>query len=462
MRRLVIHFGMAKTGSTSIQTVLAGLAPHPEFHYLCVDGAANAGRTLTAAFASDPAALNVHRRLGLSEPALAEQRDQALDSFEAQLSGSASVFVLSTEMLSLIDEAGLCRLRDWFATRVDRVELFGYVRDPASFMESMFQQSLKASRSAFDAALRYPAYRERFERFERVFGADAVKYRAFEPASFPDRCVVRDFLQQCGVSLDPGPVPRSNESLTLDGVGLLYVIRRHGQPVGQGAAALRRNRRMVRMLREVPGSKFRLHRSLTEPIIDARHEDMQWISSRLDTPLQPRYPAESEPAIRSEADLFEVSEATRQWLREHLGIEVSPGRAGRQALARALQDKGFHWGQGASGDGAEPAPPVAAVPDSPPEPRATGSAKGGKVSADALVARVLARLPAGPLAPETVERIVAAGTLGLASRLSRLDGGLTVEGLGEFLHRRASGAGAGRGRPVFFRAEQASPEGDLE
>src|SRR5574343_24923 len=408
MRRLVIHFGMAKTGSTSIQTVLAGLPPHPDFHYLCVDGAANAGRTLTAAFASDPAALNVHRRLGLSEQALDAQREQALASFDAQLKGSASVYVLSTEMLSLIDEAGRCRLRDWFAERVDRVELFGYVRDPASFMESMFQQSMKASRSAFDAALRYPAYRERFERFERVFGGDAVKYRLFEPASFPDRCVVRDFLEQCGVTLDPGTVPRSNESLTLAGVGLLYVVRRHGQPVGQGAAALRRNRRMVRMLREVPGPKFRLHRSLTEPIIDARREDMQWISSRLGVPLQPRYPSESEPAIRSEADLFAVSEPTAQWLRGRLGFAVSSGREGRRALAQVLQAKGFHWGQGGAGDGTDAEPSLVDASDAglgaqtaepPGERRGTGSAQAGRVSTDDLGARVLERLPAGQLAP---------------------------------------------------------------
>ncbi len=467
MRRLVIHFGMAKTGSTSIQSVLAESAPRADFQYLCVDGAANAGRTLTAAFATEPERLNVHRRLGLSVEALSAQREHVLSSLETQLARPASVFVLSTEMLSLLDEAGLCRLRDWLSARVDRIELFGYVRDPASFMESMFQQSLKASRSSFDAALRYPAYRERFERFERVFGPESVRYRAFTPSDFPGQCVVRDFLAQCELDLEPGLVPRSNESLTLDGVGLLYIIRRHGEPVGRGAGALSRNRRLVRLLREVPGPKFRLHRSLTEPRIQMQEEDMQWISARLGRRLQARYPADAEAAIRSEDDLLNVSRETALWLRQRLGLEVEPGREGRRALARALQAEGFKRGradavEGDMGMDAEPlaveATPVRLAPPVLGETAVPAAEPAGRLAqadlVDAVRARVAGQMPVAP----GLDRVVVASLEVLAARLGSLDRGLTVEGLGEFLRRR----GAKGGRTVFFRPFGAGTEGERE
>jgi hypothetical protein len=65
-------------------------------------------------------------------------------------------------------------------------------------------------------------YRNRIETFDRVFGQENVIFRKFQPNTFPEGCVTRDFCRLIGISLNPSQIRRANESLRLDAVRLIF------------------------------------------------------------------------------------------------------------------------------------------------------------------------------------------------------------------------------------------------
>ena len=339
MKTCVLHVGMSKTGTTSIQSTLSQADDVPGFHYL-QSGEANAGRALSAAFMREPDKFRPNRKLGLDKAKLAQRRADVLADLERQLNEPATVFVASSEMLGNFDEADLTALRKWLAARVDAIRVMAYVREPASYIESMLQQSLKNGNNEFDVAKRDPNYRERFAPLERVFGREQLTYRAFTPKTFPNQCVVRDFMSVIGVDLPASEIKRINESLSREAVGLLFAFRRHGPEFGEGPEAMRRNRALIRWLGDLPGSRLRLAPTLLAPVINANAADLSWMSERLGAPLLPQYTEDDGEALHGEADLLHFSPATLAWLRKATGTTLRPAANGAvdpADIARALE-----------------------------------------------------------------------------------------------------------------------------
>jgi hypothetical protein len=340
VKTCVLHVGMAKTGTTSIQSTLSLAPPTPGFHYLR-SGEANAGRALGAAFMRSPSHFRPIRKLGLDNATVDQMKSAVLSDLEDQLSRPATTFIASSEMLGLFDEASLTRMRDWFERRVDAIRLIAYIREPASYMDSMFQQSLKNGNSAFDVDARYPNYRERFAPMEKVFGRAQITYRAFTPKALVNQCVVRDLMSLIGVDIPGLTIKRINESLSREAVGLLFAYRLHGPKYGIGAEAMRSNRTLIRCLRDVPGERFRLARNLVAPVIEANGPDMAWMAERLGGTLVPKLSDDDdEQAVRGEADLLRFSVSTLNWLHKASGVKVPTGEGGAVdpvAVARALK-----------------------------------------------------------------------------------------------------------------------------
>lgn len=392
MKHLVIHIGMSKTGSSSIQRTLSKTRQLPRFEYLWLDEA-NAGRHLATAFMAEPERMQSNRKRGLDKAPLMAERERVLAAWAAQLKADADLFVLSSEMISLLDRPALTALRDWLTPQVDRISLLGYVREPASYMESMFQQSLKAGNARFDLARRYPAYRERFGDLEAVFGRERLQYKLFAPARFAHQCVVRDFLQGLGRELDESEVVRVNDGLSAAAVGLLFIYRRHGPAMGEGARALRGNRRLIQALRSLEGPKFRLSAALVRPILAAMQDDMDWMAERLGEPLPVRLADDSAGTVGSEDDLLRLSPAAVDWLVAQTdwrprGDEAAPGRATLEAVAQAL-----HGLRGRDADAGDETPV-----DEPDDGEATPARAGRRQRTGRAAARRAASL-ASPAVP---------------------------------------------------------------
>lgn len=323
-RLCIVHWGMPKTGSTSIQVSLQAAGDSASHRYLSLEDP-NAGRALSTMFLDDPRDFHLNRKDRLNPARLSQDRADAFARFEEQFRSGHSTYILSGEAISSMDLPTLRRLRDWLLTQVDEVRAVGYVRKPKGYMESELQQKIKAGRGRFDLRSHYPAYRQRFEPIEEVFGPAQVTYWLFEPSRFPGGDVVRDFVARLGLEIDASDIHRANEALSLGGVRLLYCQRKFGKGYGRGGDAVAHNRRLHRQLRELPGPRLRLSSAAVRPILAEQEDDLRWMEQRLGESLREDLDQHWPQEVNGEEDLLVADPEAHAWLARQLGEALPPG-----------------------------------------------------------------------------------------------------------------------------------------
>lgn len=334
-RRCILHFGMHKTGSTSIQKSLFYLTTEVPWVYLNA-GKPNASVALHTMFSTRPENNNRNVKLGLNAAEVRQRRQDCFKRMEAQIAATDKDLLLSGEGMCVLDEAELKRLVDWVRPFVDEVVAVGYVRSPKAYMESAFQQIVKGGRSDFNLNAVYPGYRRKFEKFENLLGRDKVQYWLFEPKGFPKGCVVRDFAARLGVTLEDGDVQRVNESISMEALALLYAYRKYGEGYGVGEAAIRENLMLIRKLAELKGHKLRFSPDLVRPILDEHRADIAWMEQRLGHSFNEDWDAHAEFEVAGEADMLKFGEESLAVLRQWTGVPATDTSASPKDVARLV------------------------------------------------------------------------------------------------------------------------------
>lgn len=341
--RCILHVGMPKTGSSSIQETLFFALDDPRFVYVSA-GEPNAVRVLSLLctdwtlpehfFGSSGADSNFRDRRRRSygrkvEASLRRARAHGLQP------------ILSAESCWRMSEDELQRLRSLLERQGFAVRVVAYLRTWKEWIESSYQQRCKGEcihgSKPWAVAFAPPnpsslRYRERFETLDRVFGRENVLLRKFDPRSFPGRDVVRDFCHQLGISIPEGRIRRSNESLSLDALKLLVAYGRFGnREPGSGRRSARQHRWLVQRLRDLSGPPLRLHSSLVEPMLAPVLPQLDWLEERLGAPMREDLRAHdaAPECIRSDEDLLRFSGESLRWLAALTGGSIA-GTSGEE------------------------------------------------------------------------------------------------------------------------------------
>jgi hypothetical protein len=365
MSRCIVHAGMNKTGTSSIQRSLYHGLADPRFHYVDM-GHPNASKAITEAFAQP-----------LSNAAAAQRERLAAQLAQAQ----QRCAILSAEGIGALAAPELQELMAWLRQHVSCVDTVVYVRSPASFMESVFQQHLKGGTPVTDPHSLVPRYRNRFGKLIDACEAQPVRFWHFDPRTLEQGCVVRDFCSRLDIAVDEQAIRRVNDSLSLPAIRLLYVQRRFGQQMGRDRAR-RENSLLIQALKTLPGPRLRFHQDWIQPALDAQREGIRWMESLLEKSLQ-EDPAlrQGDTALRGEPDLLRLDIEAIDWLARQLDAAPRTIGAGPDALqdvADAMDRLAFRLSAAPrSGPGAPPT----ASPESIHVPPTQG-----------LIARLRARL----------------------------------------------------------------------
>jgi hypothetical protein len=322
-RQVVVHFGMPKTGTTSIQLSLSRRLSDPRFHYVkFAEGDSN--YAIATGFRTDPTRDRRHLKLGTPSHELPRLRKSIVRQLRASLEQARErTAILSAEIIAALKEAEFRELHAVLAGSGGRVTAVGYVRRPKETMESEFQQQVKSGRQAFGMERLFPNYRARVKKLDAVLGSENTHIWRFDPSSFPGGCVVLDFCARMGISFRPEDVIRFNDGLSRPALSLLYAYRKFGPGYGVGPQVIRENRLLIQGLRALPGPKVRFHSSLVEPVIERRGKVVRWMESRLHASLAEDLSEHDETAIRSEEDLLAFTPESLRWLAHELGPEHS-------------------------------------------------------------------------------------------------------------------------------------------
>ncbi len=333
--RVLVHYGILKTGSSSIQETLfrsrTGLGPvlYPDL------GMANGSYHLANAFA-DPRSL-IDRRLApdVAQAHEARARSRRLVSAQLDLRAPGQMAILSGEVISWFSKAEIAELVAYLQDRHLAPQFLGYVREPVSYLKSVFQETLKTELPRKNILMRdlsraffRRSFHDVVNRLDAIAGRENVAAFAFDRASFPGGDVVRHFLACAGLNDRAIPIVRVNEGLSLLAVKLLYIYRRFGTPHDSAVASPLSRDAFVAALARSGTREFQLAPELSRLIVAANAPMFDWSARRLDRPLQP--PAEAaDGGIRFEDELAVLDPAE---------VELLADLARRHGVAMPARD----------------------------------------------------------------------------------------------------------------------------
>ena len=329
MSRCVIHIGMRKTGSSSIQQSLNGFVDGT-FAYADINGHPNHGGPLYSLFADDPGRLGSHRRTRRSSDEIAEYIRDARKGLERSIEhAGGKTIIYSGEVCShLFTRSGLCRLRDYFAGRFERVDIVAYIRPPAAYIGSNFQQRVKDAARRIALERDYFEYRTNLSKFDEIFGREHVQFWKFDPGAFPGGCVVRDFCSRLGIELPFERIVRANESLSREAVALIYTYRKLGRDMGSISMTGPENRGLVRQLMDIGRTPFRFSPDVLRPVLEKNRADIEWMEARLGQSLHEELGEHRPGDVRDDSDLLKVKPELANKLLALLGDRAPAGVTG--------------------------------------------------------------------------------------------------------------------------------------
>lgn len=319
--RLIIHIGMHKTGSSSIQQSLHKNLDSPLFRYMNLQEA-NHSFIMQSVFNVDGKLNFSQRKLGTSLENIAQQNEQAKQRIEKEIfNHNAQTYILSGEGISYMTIGDLELLKKFFEKYFKEIKVVAYVRSPRGYIESAYQQGLKGGNSDFDFTKKYyPNYKKRFEKFDKVFGRENVEFWKFDPKIFPNGDVVLDFCRRLDIPMNPENTIRVNESLSTEAIGLLLIYRKFGPGYGVGSTVIKENNGMINSLRKIGSQKFKLSPSLVKLILDRNLDDIGWMEERLADSLEESF-IENKNDIESEEELLDIGLGSVDALKEIVDVK---------------------------------------------------------------------------------------------------------------------------------------------
>ena len=276
--RLIVHVGMHKTGSTTLQHMLhqmkwgrVGPMDMIEINHslacmLWFGSALNQERTL----------LNLGHDRASAERHLAQVQARV----EQQLQRSKKrELVISSEWLSdgLFKGKGrrgvLKRLKDTFEPHFEKIEIFAYVRPPIAFTTSAAQEMLKMRQGFFTP---WASYEQRFGQMNFLFGRKNVHLRVYDRSKLRNGDVVSDFQDWLGWPQKSAKVPHPNHSLSAPAASLIYCFH-NNRPLAQTIDENTFKIKSVAQIAKLKGPKFALSKGLTGHLLEENAADLAWI-----------------------------------------------------------------------------------------------------------------------------------------------------------------------------------------
>ena len=233
-RSLILHIGTMKTGSTTIQALLAHNRAAMRERGICYARTGKLTNHLLLAFAfcskaGLPQGANAPLWGGRDPEVAMEETCSRFRSEMAELPPEISRVIVSSEMLSqyVVDREDVARLRELVAPFFDDIEILVYLRRQDCHVASNYSQSLRRGildRPSLVAwkerkeGLTYD-YEQLLQPWAEVFGEAAIKPRVFERDTDKSWDVVADFIAATGTGPLPPPSRKVRQNPSMNAAG---------------------------------------------------------------------------------------------------------------------------------------------------------------------------------------------------------------------------------------------------
>jgi hypothetical protein len=207
MKKLVIHVGMHKTGSTTLQTTLFenAIRLRKEKVFFPEDTACNHGRVMGAIFMDYlierplQKAKILHSFKGNREVKTRKFKSYWEIKFDEFHKSDCDTFIISSETFFRLSRPGIEEFKSFLSRTFDSIEVIAYIRNPQEFIDSMFSQMIKMGVNTIDELYQFQYFYLKdilaaLKNYIDVFGKRNVHIRAFSRERLYNNDIIDDFL----------------------------------------------------------------------------------------------------------------------------------------------------------------------------------------------------------------------------------------------------------------------------
>lgn len=313
-KQIILHVGMHKTGTTSIQTnchrhrdfLLQFGIVYPSFRY---EGNVrhNHSGPVTAFLCEDPNRYGAQWRSGLGKDSAAIQkayREQFSNIFD---SPQGETLILSGETISAFSLEDLKALRSLLLDHTEKLRVVVYIRSPMSAVGSAVQQRVRAGGDG-DIKSIVGVVQRRFERLRSAFGEDLDVINFHEAINKPEG-LVGGFMHYCGLpegQEQEVEFAASNERISMEAYKIMMAINRKHPRIAGNATERTREFNDLNPLYSLPGQPFQLEALEASEHFPGIVAEVSWLEQQLDFSFPP--PKQIEKAPLWEASVLMVLE----------------------------------------------------------------------------------------------------------------------------------------------------------
>jgi hypothetical protein len=288
-RQILVHAGLSKTGSTSIQYncklhsdyLRQQGVVYPRFHF-GEKAFSSHSIPIVAAFVRSPGFYvpGIRSRYGEQFDDLASACSQQLDRVLQQAEGE--VLLLSTELLEGFADEDMQALRARLEPHADELRVVTFIRSPQSSLESLLQERLKAGALVKPEAL-VGRVRKKYENLQRTF-PDVLEIVNYHRAVDHPHGLVGAFLALLGLSetdMSALKLGSRNERMCMEAFRLMTAINQDYPGREQALHKVERTAQDLNALLQLPGQPFQLKGFAGSQVYQACLEEAAWLEQQL-------------------------------------------------------------------------------------------------------------------------------------------------------------------------------------
>lgn len=329
----ILHIGMPKTGSSSLQDSLYSVDANDEFEYPRFDKYSNHGPFIFSIF-SENTLFYSHISEQKTTGEIDGIRQSGIDRFtKTLLETKSKKIILSSEDFIYLSENALLKLKKSLLEYVSNIQVLAYIRSPISFTQSAFQQNVKMGYLSIDLA--NTRYKEWFKKFDDIFGSDNVSFIKYDRETLLNGDVIKDFCFRMDISIEPKNHFNTNEGLSLEAIAFLYVFQKYSNKVKITPDEFIKKMALVEELSMLGTRKFKFSKKLIKIILKNNTSDIKWMESRMGVSLTEKI-ADEAGGITTEDDLIAIAMENLGELSTLLSKKIQQQLTTPQAVAACI------------------------------------------------------------------------------------------------------------------------------
>lgn len=307
-KRCIVHIGMHKTGTTSIQEYFYANRTAVDILYPDL-GDANHSVPLFSMFYCTPENYYIHSINKLNKDSVIRYNLQMKNSLEKQINISNKEDVLiSGEDLIYLEKTDLEKLKEFFRTYYENIEIIAYTRSLNEYLSSALPENLKNEGDTdFNLEKLFPNYKKLFLKFIDVFGKSNVNIFEFNKFKLKDNDIVSDFCSKISIHQENKIALNENKSLSLEAVSFLFIYYKFFPNTIIGEDNRRMNINLIIKLSNIGYKKFKLCNKVLIPLIKIFSDDFAWMKKDIGIDLDDTKIKDYKDCVSSQEDLFQIA-----------------------------------------------------------------------------------------------------------------------------------------------------------